>query len=101
MVSVLVQRVGWTVREGHSVGQALEVIEKMAPPVFQVSRTYRSGVGSPESDRIILEFEHDDLAGMQAFWEAVFGDPGMGAFMKEWLACCYPTHTTELWRRED
>ena len=100
-MSILVQRVAWTVREGHSVEEALEASQRMAPPAFQVSRTYQSGVGSPESDRIIFEFEHDDLAAMQAFWEAVFSDPGIGAFMKEWLACCYPAHTTELWRRAE
>ena len=95
---MIVQRLIWVVREGHSIEEAVALTKEFrgGPKVTrQLCSTWLSG----KYQRIVGEFEFKDTNTLETEWNNWASSPGAAAWNERWFAVCEATSlVNEIWR---
>lgn len=91
---MIVQRLTFRARGGQRTAAA-ELAKAERERLGGTHRIYLSYLG--RYDTIAMEFDFEDLAGMEAFWSEWFATPESATFLEEWNELLEADRTNEVW----
>jgi len=95
---MILYRVIWVIREGHTEKEAMELFKDFPPGLPKAPRVLGFGLGAP-SYTLTFDFEFADVATAEKDLAAWRAQPSTIAFMAKWHAVCERnSNRAEVWR---
>jgi hypothetical protein len=95
---MIVQRITWRIREGHSIEEAVAITKEFRWGPM-VTRRFCSSWLSPKLLRIIGEFEYKDANDIFTEWDIWASSPDAAEWNEKFYAVCETTpEENEFWQ---